>query len=170
VPVVNRKIIDTILDAYVLPPIGIHGLPHWGRVLEFARRIAQTTGANDKVLELFSVFHDACRVNEQIDPGHGNRGAALAKSLRSPYIDLTDHEFDLLIYACERHTDGLTEADVTVQTCWDADRLDLWRVGIDPWPDLLCTGAARDNSTMDWCRRLSLSGYIPDWLPNEWLG
>jgi uncharacterized protein len=31
-----------------------------------------------------------------------------------------------------------------VQTCWDADRLDLGRVGIIPRPDRLCTEEARD--------------------------
>jgi uncharacterized protein len=39
---------------------------------------------------------------------------------------------------------GLTAAEVTVQTCWDADRLDLGRVGIIPRPDRLCIEEARD--------------------------
>jgi uncharacterized protein len=90
----------------------------------------------------------------------------LATKLRTRYIDLTDHEFGLLTYACECHTDGLREGDVTVQTCWDADRLDLWRVGFDPRPDLLCTEAARDTSIMDWTRKLSLSDHVPDWVAN----
>jgi len=164
--VIDKGLIEAILDGYALPPMGYHGLPHWGRVLEFARRIAETTGANDKVLEMFAVFHDARRVNDKRDPGHGSRGAALAATLRPQYIDLTDDEFHLLTYACEHHTDGLTEADVTVQTCWDADRLDLWRCGFDPKPELLCTDAARDPSTLDWSRRLSLSEHVPDWVAN----
>ena len=36
------------------------------------------------------------------------------------------------------------EGDATVLTCWDADRLDLGRVGIRPDPKYLCTPAARD--------------------------
>ena len=51
---------------------------------------------------------------------------------------------DQLVYACQYHSDGLTEADTTVQTCWDADRLDLGRVGIKPNPSRLCTIAASD--------------------------
>ena len=43
------------------------------------------------------------------------------------------------------HSDGRVDADVTVQTCWDADRLDLGRVGKRPDPRLLCTPAARDR-------------------------
>jgi uncharacterized protein len=36
-----------------------------------------------------------------------------------------DDRFDLLYTACDLHTDGLTDGDVTIQACWDADRLDL---------------------------------------------
>ena len=32
--------------------------------------------------------------------------------------------------ACTDHTKGQTAADITIQTCWDADGLDLARVGI----------------------------------------
>ena len=39
---------------------------------------------------------------------------------------------ELLIEACKYHSDGFTEADITVQTFRDADRLDLGRVGIRP--------------------------------------
>jgi len=40
--------------------------------------------------------------------------------------------------------DGLIEAEVTVQTGWDADRLDRGRVGIVPRPEKLRTVQARD--------------------------
>jgi uncharacterized protein len=30
------------------------------------------------------------------------------------------------------HSEGAVHADPTVQTCWDADRLDLGRVGVMP--------------------------------------
>ena len=42
-------------------------------------------------------------------------------------------------------TDCVNEAaaDITVQTCWDADRLDLGRVGIRPHPKYLCTAVAK---------------------------
>ena len=33
--------------------------------------------------------------------------------------------------------------------CWDADRLDLARVGIDPHPDYLCTALARRRDTIE---------------------
>jgi uncharacterized protein len=50
---------------------------------------------------------------------------------------------ELLALACTLHSDGHTDGDITVQTCWDADRLDLGRVGIRPSARYLCTEAAR---------------------------
>ena len=45
--------------------------------------------------------------------------------------------------ACKYHSDGLVEGDITVQTCWDSDRLELGRVGIKPSPQRLCTEFAK---------------------------
>lgn len=53
-------------------------------------------------------------------------------------------------------SDGHTDADITVQTCWDADRLDLGRVGINPAPEKLCTIAARDPEIMEWAYERSV--------------
>ena len=39
---------------------------------------------------------------------------------------------------------GRLSRDVTIQACWDADRLDLGRVGERPNPTYLGTKAARD--------------------------
>ena len=47
--------------------------------------------------------------------------------------------------ACREHSDGRLHGDLTVRTCWDADRLDLGRVGIRPDPDRLSTPHARDE-------------------------
>jgi uncharacterized protein len=95
------------------------------------------------------------RENDGHDPGHGARGAELARTLRTKYIDLDDEAFAHLTYACQHHTDGLVEAHVTVQTCWDADRLDLGRVDIMPDPKLLCTEAAKRPDVRAWALRRS---------------
>jgi hypothetical protein len=50
------------------------------------------------------------------------------------------------------HADGLTSADPTVGACWDADRLNLWRVGVAPDRRLLSTAAARSAAVYDWSR------------------
>ena len=48
-----------------------------------------------------------------------------------------------MVEACRYHSDGLVEGDITVQTCWDSDRLELGRVGIKPVPKRLCTEFAK---------------------------
>ena len=51
---------------------------------------------------------------------------------------------DLLYLAIRDHTAGYVHQDTTVSVCWDADRLELPRVGIPTNPDYLGTQAARD--------------------------
>jgi uncharacterized protein len=165
---VMRDLLDAILKEYALPMIGSHGPVHWARVLENGRRLAERTGANFRVVELFAVFHDARRINEGIDHGHGRRGAELAETLRGSLFDLPDKHFKLLIDACARHTHGLTKADVTILTCWDADRLDLGRVGIEPRPEYLCTDAAKNPEMLRWAIRRSLDGNEPPLVREEW--
>jgi uncharacterized protein len=87
---------------------------------------------------------------------HWARGADFALQLNSELLRLDRSGLEMLIYAVRRHSDGLTEADVTVQTCWDADRLDLGRVGIVPGPDRLCTEQARDPLLLDRAYRRSV--------------
>lgn len=167
--VISSPLIDEILRGYALPKLGTHGVGHWARVLENGMRLAERTGAKREVVALFSVFHDARREDEGDDPGHGRRGADLARRLRSKHISLSDDDFDLLVTACVYHTDGLTDGDITVQTCWDADRLDLWRVLIIPDASLLCTPAAKDGTLQEWAQVRSVAEHIPPFVREEWL-
>lgn len=59
-------------------------------------------------------------------------------------FDVTDSQLDLLDYAIRHHTDGLRANDATIGACWDADRLDLGRVGISPSPEFMSTLPGRD--------------------------
>jgi len=167
---VKSSLIRRLIEGYELPVMGTHGLPHWARVLENGIRLSGKTGANPRVVELFAVFHDARRENEGTDPEHGRRGAELAGELRGECLDLSDEEFSLLETACIHHTDGTVEGDVTVRTCWDADRLDLWRVCIVPEDEYLCTEAARDKRLQTWAKERSLSDYFPSFVRGDWLG
>ncbi len=91
--------------------------------------------ADTSVIEYFSFLHDSRRINENSDPGHRKRAAEFAFSLRDSYVDLSDTSFSFLVTtACEDHTHEQHHDDVTVQACWDADRLNLGRVGILPEP------------------------------------
>ncbi|MFN2115300.1 MAG: hypothetical protein ACK2T6_06270 [Anaerolineae bacterium] len=148
-----------IISGYELPVRGYHGVVHWARVLENGLRVGADVDADEEVVRLFALFHDSRRINEGRDHEHGLRGGELARSLRGTLVHLDDYRFELLYEACRLHTDGLTQGDMTLQACWDADRLDLGRVGIRPRPNRLCTDIARD--LIPWADARALRGYVP---------
>jgi uncharacterized protein len=155
-----------ILRGYALPVHGDHGVVHWARVMENGLRVAEANGGDPEVVALFALFHDARRINEYRDNGHGLRGGELARSLRGTLIHLEDAQFDLLFEACRLHTDGLVEGDPTLLACWDADRLDLGRVGITPKPQRLCTSAAR--ALREWAHERARSNHVPSHVLAQW--
>lgn len=136
---------------FVLGQGGPHGFAHWGRVRDNGLLLCRHTGADLVVVELFAWLHDCCRENDGGDPGHGRRAAAFAEELRrAGELVLDEGAFGHLVAACTYHSNGRTEADPTVQVCWDADRLDLGRVGIQPARRYLCTQAAQREEIMAW--------------------
>lgn len=162
------KVVQKVLEEYVLPVGGLHGVSHWARVLENGRELARHTGARIEVVELFAVLHDSKRMNEGRDERHGFRAAESLSLLRGAAFDLSDDSLALLFRACAYHTDGLTEEEITVQTCWDSDRLDLPRAGITPDPARLCTEAARDIDLLRQSHWKSESRYVPALVFKDW--
>ena len=160
--IVSNQLILSIKDQFQLNWNGIHGVSHWARVYENGLQLAESSGANKKVVRLFALFHDSQRLNESLDPDHGPSGARLAELLRGKLLDQPDEEFDLLFTACNLHTLAKSHEDITVQTCFDADRLDLGRVGKIPNPKFLCTEGAKDPNMIEWANQRSISGYVPD--------
>lgn len=122
----------------------VHGPSHWRRVERTGLLLATRSGAVEDVVRLFAVFHDSRRDHDGWDDTHGARGAAYAASLRGGLFDLSDEHFGLLHYACTWHTHGRLSDDLTVGTCWDADRLDLGRVGIHPEAAYMSTEFGRE--------------------------
>lgn len=166
---ITAGLLRAIVAEYRLRLEGVHGLAHWARVLENGARLAPLTGADPRVVELFAVFHDARRRNDHRDPGHGRRGAKLAMALRGAHFELDDAAFALLVEACERHTDGHVSGDVTLLTCWDADRLDLRRCGIVPVPERLGTKAARRPDLLAWANQRAATRFEPAMVRSNWL-
>ncbi|MFT5478705.1 MAG: hypothetical protein ACI8Y8_004074 [Planctomycetota bacterium] len=153
----RNAMLEALRGAFTLDWQGIHGVGHWSRVLTNGKRLAQLeAGIDVGVIELFAWLHDSCRLNDGTDPEHGPRAALLAHELRGDYFELSDGRFERLVQACEQHTRGGTEASPTVMACWDADRLDLGRVGITPDPERLCTDAARSAEIISWALRRSM--------------
>tara|TARA_R110002072_G_scaffold211501_5_gene369099 strand:- start:12581 stop:13060 length:480 start_codon:yes stop_codon:yes gene_type:complete len=145
---ISSRLIEFARSEFRLDWDGIHGAPHWSRVRHNGLMLAEHTGANSRVVEYFAFIHDLGRENDHYDPDHGDRAATIAEKIAGDLIHLIDTELDLLMEACRGHSDGHTVADVTVMTCWDADRLDLGRVGIRPDPNRLCNSHARDHSVL----------------------
>jgi uncharacterized protein len=152
----EQELIRVLRNQFALDLRGIHGVPHWSRVRDNGLRLAELTGAKPRVVELFAFLHDSRRLNDGHDPGHGRRAAQLARDLAGSAFEVDAPELELLATACRGHSDGLMAGDITVQTCWDADRLDLGRVGIRPHPSRLCTEAAREPALLEWAYQRSL--------------
>lgn len=136
--IVTQEFIDHVTSIYQMDHFGFHGIEHWLRVLYNGRLIADAIQANTKVVELFSLLHDTQRQNEDYDPEHGPRAAEYAETIRNVWFDVTDAEMWQLTEALTHHSSGKTFSHPTVQACWDADRLDLARVGVRPDPKYLC--------------------------------
>lgn len=117
----------------------VHGLDHWSQVEFNGIFLAAKTRADVEVVRLFALFHDSRRESDFHDSGHGARGAELAKSWLGKHFTLEGERFKLLYLACRDHTDVLSSGNPTIDTCFDADRLDLGRVGIYPDPEKMAT-------------------------------
>jgi uncharacterized protein len=163
------QLLGAIRRQYRLSWHGIHGVGHWARVLDTGLRLASLTGADPEVVSCFALFHDACRANDGYDPRHGARGAELAATLAGTRFEGRPELLRTLVRACTLHTDGRLDEDATVGTCWDADRLDLLRVGIEPSPRKLCTAAARDSGVLAWANDRACRNYVPSFARGGWL-
>ncbi|PCI36446.1 MAG: hypothetical protein COB53_09540 [Elusimicrobia bacterium] len=130
---VSEKILSCLESEALLIKSPIHGLHHWRTVERNGLYLAQFTGADKEVISLFGHFHDCMRENEGRDIEHGPRATTFLRGNRY-LIPLDDECFEMLCVACSGHTFGRTSDCVTVATCWDADRLDLDRVGIQRDP------------------------------------
>ena len=136
-------LLSRIRKEFLLDWRGIHGIFHWKRVHQNGIRIAELRDDADlRVIELFSYLHDSCRENDGDDPLHGPRAAEFARSLQWKYFELPVPRLDELCLAIRDHSEGFISRNATIQTCWDSDRLDLWRVGVRPSPKFLSKEAA----------------------------
>lgn len=133
------KLQDLIYAQRSLDDASVHGLDHWNQVEFNGIFLAARTHADVEVVRLFALFHDSRRETDFHDPQHGARGAELAKAWLGKHFTLEKDRFELLYIACRDHTNVPFSGDPTIDTCFDADRLDLGRVGIYPDPRKMAT-------------------------------
>jgi uncharacterized protein len=122
-----------------------HGPEHWFRVERNGLYLASHDDEIDpEVISLFALFHDSQRENECKDTHHGRRGSKLAiRFFEEGQFKVSKGQYEKLIHACEYHTAARWDEDPTIQACYEADRLDLWRVGYIPDPNRLRSDAAK---------------------------
>lgn len=150
-----NNLISIITSQFKLSMNSVHGLSHWLRVEALGQYLSATTEADATVVRYFAYLHDSCRISEGEDLEHGKRATGLIKELMEKgKISLTKEQGDVLKLACEVHNVTYTDPmDSTIATCLDADRLDLWRMGIEPSDKLLFTEVgkriSRDKALYD---------------------
>jgi uncharacterized protein len=152
----------------------IHGEDHWKCVALAGLWIAERTpGADLEFILTFAALHDVMRENDSSDPIHGPRAAQLLVGLLDdPGLDgfppQSQRSQDLL-FAISHHTgtdDARDHSNVNVGVCWDADRVNLWRVWRCPRPRFLTTEAAISGGAIDYVRSLcgmQSRGELPSW-------
>ena len=123
---------------------GCHGIEHWDRVYANGQLLI-TQKVNPLVVGLFAYLHDFCREDDGDDWEHGPRAAAFIDTVRNTLLmDVSDEEIHLLKEACRLHTVVDRTGNPTVDACFDADRLDLGRVGIIPDPARMATEKGKE--------------------------
>ena len=142
----------------------LHGLTHWQQVERNGLLLASETGADTTVVRLFALFHDSKRADDGIDIAHGARGAEFAKECFEEHrLDITQEQFDKLYHACKFHTTEHRSGDATIDTCYDADRLDLGRVSIVLDPNKMATSFGA-NLARKSLKEGVKPGEMRDWL------
>jgi uncharacterized protein len=131
---------------------GMHGPQHWQAVARVGAELIEVgEPANPAVVFLFALLHDSQRLHDRHDSEHGARAAAVAREMAGTWFHLSDGELAQLCEACARHAAGGRSSDATIGVCFDADRLNLGRVGIRPSPALLSTMSAREPDRIAHC-------------------
>ena len=153
---ITLGVLTRLKETYTLNWNGLHGFPHWVRVRNNGLKLASLNAADSRIVEWFAFLHDIKRKNDGADWLHGPRASQWIRDTFSEWIDLEPAALDLLCEACAGHTGGSNHPNLTVRTCWDADRLDLYRVGTKPNPKYLCTPEARQPDIIAWAMQNSV--------------
>jgi len=155
---VKILILETSKKAFKLDINSDHGEKHWNNVEKIGEYLFKKTRADIKVIKLFARLHDIKRENEDYDIEHGLRASKFIEDLyNKKLLNVTERQLNQLMFACEHHSNSdIKSDDITIQVCWDADRLDLWRLGIMPDKELLNTGIAKEDKSIEFAKKLNL--------------
>ena len=135
---------EYVMSVFKCGAHSIHGPSHWQRVDAFGLDIAKSSGADLTLVRLFALLHDSCRQDDGADLDHGPRAGEMLDLIVPTVFAIDPGRFDLLKEAIRLDTSGLTTTDPTIGTCWDADRLDICRVGMTPNAQYMSTEVGKD--------------------------
>lgn len=117
-----------------------HSLEHANNVELLSLMLAKKTDADRDVIIWFAYLHDSLRTDDRQDNNHGPVAAMFVDIIRNTYLQyLNDTQIWQLKEACRLHTSTRRTGDITIDTCFDADRLDYWRFGTQPEPKRMAT-------------------------------
>ena len=125
-----------VIAQFSLGKNSCHYVDHWDRVAAYGAFL----GGDSEVVRYFALLHDSQRWSEGHDPEHGPR-AALYAAEHCGFLQ--PEQLMKLMLACRDHDRGRTHSDPTIGACWDADRLDLDRVGIHCDPNFMSTAEGK---------------------------
>lgn len=135
-----------VKSQFLLSANSDHGIDHWTRVEKVGLLLSKQAKADDEIIRLFALLHDSQRLCEGYDPEHGLRASEYAQRLfEQGLLVLEEPRLKLLKFACKYHNDrSVNSDDISVNICWDSDRIDLVRVGVDSKDIRLITQAGKD--------------------------
>ena len=144
----NKTLFELVKNNFKLDLYGVHGIYHWQRVYKNTQILSTYYKINSPVFELFALFHDSKRENEYSDIHHGVRASEFVEKLiKEKKIILDENDKNRLLYAISNHTitdeENSLFNDLIVKICFDADRLDLGRVGVEPEEKYMMTDFAK---------------------------
>ena len=119
----------------------VHGMGHLRRVSSTAGRMAAILDEDIESAVVGGFLHDCARTDDGGGTSHAHSSAQLAKDIMItcyPHLDIAR-----LCRGIAQHADGMITDDPLIGCVWDADRLDLSRLGIEVDLDLLSTFVAR---------------------------
>lgn len=132
----------------------IHGERHWSHVNHLGMKLADLMKLNPiqkRCVEVFSWTHDLARKDDNGGNEHAIEGARyFAREVVTLFPDIDEIQIEIIAAAIKYHSDGLCSEEAhhmgffehinvhkedvirIIGCCWDADRLDLIRLGIPP--------------------------------------
>ncbi len=121
--------------------LGLHGISHLRRVAILSGRLAEAVGEDVESAVVMGFLHDCARRNDGNDLEHPHDSAVLARGLIERFFPHL--EVDRICDAIEGHAGGEVTTDPLTACLWDADRLELKRIGRTIDLELLSTKVAK---------------------------